>query len=227
MNNMNDSGSSEGDRPNAKLFKVNVREARRHMATARGRSNKDSSVNIVSLVASKNILASNPPYYLQAIRSGARDSKTDSILGEADYKQIEQYAAQLLSRDIDENSFDVIVSSPTDRPGLLDPYDEAVNRRLPSAPDWSADLQLCDRDMKSNSHHSLEERTENIRSCGANWKSVGRILIIDDVISRGRTSVPLIYRIEELSGKRCEFTICAPLWIVQDSTDSWLIPATF
>ena len=219
----------ERDLPNVALFKMNLRATRIHRAITRGRPGKDIPINVISLVAGKNVAASNPLYYLQAVRSGARDSGTGLFRCEAEYKQVEKHAAELLSCGLTADSFDSIVAAPTTRRQLQDPFLDAIRLRLPKAVDLSVNLSIVDNEIKSDSHHSMEERVTNLRwSEGTDWIPIRRILIVDDVISRGRTAVPLIHSIRDQcsAARNYEITICAPLWIMRDDGDSWLVPAS-
>jgi hypothetical protein len=209
------------------LFKMNVRSACKRSAITHGRPGKDTPVNVVSLVASTNIAASNPLYYLQAIRSNARDSKTGGCLCEPEYKQVEKYAAELLALGLSTDSFDAFVAAPTCRRQLQDTFAHSVQARLVRGTlDLTANLSVADTKVKSDSSHSMEERIENLHwSEALDWTLIRRVLIVDDVISKGRTAVPLIQSIQDqCSATACVFTICAPLWIIRNDEDSWLVP---
>jgi len=217
------------DLPNAALFKIKVRGTRSLSAGTAGRPGKDVRINIVCLVATNNVMSSNPLYYLQAIRSGARDQSGGSLLCEAEYKQIEKHAADLLAAGIRDCPFDAVVAAPTSRRCLQEPFLHAIKSLKLGLPDLTTDLTLVDPDVKSGSAHSMGERIANLTwTAGKDWTAFKHILIVDDVVSQGRTAVPLIHSIRDLCLATHEptFTLCAPLWIIRDDANSWLTLAT-
>jgi len=220
--------ASDRDLPNAGLFKIKVRGTRSLCAATVGRPGREVGINIVCLIAARNVVTTNPLYHLQAIRSDARDATSGLLLGEAEYRQIEKYAAELLATGVSEYPFDAVLAAPTSRRWLQEPVLNAIQFLKPGVPDLTTDLQLADRDVNSRSSHSMEERIANLKwATGRDWSIFKNILIVDDVVSQGRTAVPLIHSIRDqcLPAHEPAFTLCAPLWIIRTDAESWITPA--
>lgn len=215
------------DLPNATLFKSKVRSSKSLGAVTVGRTEKDTGVSVVCLPAAPSMMASNPLYYLQAIRSNARDRITGATLCEAEYRQIESHAVDTLTKGVDEYPFDAMLAAPTTRRCLQEPYLKATQSAKPGVADLTTDLTLIDSEVSSHSAHSLEERIANLKwDEGRDWATLKHILILDDVVSRGRTAVPLIHSIRDQypPGQEPAITLCAPLWIIRTDAESWITP---
>ena len=93
-------------------------------------------------------------------------------------------------------------------------------------PDFSDELSRTDETSDSSSGHPLEQRIGALTwRRSLNWQRHDRILLIDDLLSRGRSAVPLMANLRQkrrdLGLREPHFTLSVPVWVA-DVDGAWI-----
>lgn len=125
------------------------------------------------------------------------------------------YASRLVSFAAHfSEPMDVLVSPPSTRPELIVPYRQALSKKFPDAIDRT-EAFTSDGSVSSTHGASYEELLASIsyKPFGDESK-LNSIVIVNDVLARGRTVAAIIHRLKEAElSPTCSITIACPLWV--------------